>query len=419
MTPIGIVGAGIAGLHLALYLQKHGVPVTLHADRTPDEIRASRLPNTQSLLGASRARDAELGTNHWDGLGLDTTTVRFEIAGEPPLAFSGTFDRPGLFIDMRVYLPRAMEDFAARGGTIVFGAQSADDVARLAEGHALLVVATGRGGLSAMFPRDPERSPYEVAQRRVIAGLYHGVRPASPGTIEYNILPGLGEMFEAQIVTAHGSAGAVVFEAIPGGPLEPVTQLRYDDGPAAFNAAMLEAVRRYTPSTYARIDPAAFALTSPLDVFTGAVVPMVRHGLVALPGGRFAIAIGDTHTAIDPISGQGGNAASRSAWLLGEMVTAHFQTGGRFDEAFCARAEQRLWEAVRAATEWTNALLAPPPPHVIGLFVAAAQNRAIADAFATNFDYTDRQWAVLSSPEATASFIASSGVVAGPHPDAE
>ena len=30
---IGIVGAGIAGLHLGLYLQKHGVDATIITDR--------------------------------------------------------------------------------------------------------------------------------------------------------------------------------------------------------------------------------------------------------------------------------------------------------------------------------------------------------------------------------------------------
>ena len=38
---IGIVGAGIAGLHLALYLQKHGVDATLITDRAPDDYRGS------------------------------------------------------------------------------------------------------------------------------------------------------------------------------------------------------------------------------------------------------------------------------------------------------------------------------------------------------------------------------------------
>lgn len=43
---VGIVGAGIAGLHLALYLQKHGVDATVITDRPPEEYRDMRLLNT-------------------------------------------------------------------------------------------------------------------------------------------------------------------------------------------------------------------------------------------------------------------------------------------------------------------------------------------------------------------------------------
>jgi 2-polyprenyl-6-methoxyphenol hydroxylase-like FAD-dependent oxidoreductase len=38
---IGIVGAGVAGLHLALYLQKHGVDATIITDREPREYRGT------------------------------------------------------------------------------------------------------------------------------------------------------------------------------------------------------------------------------------------------------------------------------------------------------------------------------------------------------------------------------------------
>jgi 2-polyprenyl-6-methoxyphenol hydroxylase-like FAD-dependent oxidoreductase len=147
----------------------------------------------------------------------------------------------------------------------------------------------------------------------------------------------------------------------------------------------------------------------PLDTLSGAIVPTVRRGVAPLPGGRFAMALGDTHVTHDPIVGQGANAASRAAWLLGELLSAHARAGGRFDEAFCTRAEQRLWESTAAAAAWTNAFLQPPPPHAIGLLVAAAQNQAIADAFVTNFNDPDRMWAVVSSPDATAAFIASGG----------
>ncbi|WP_438024640.1 hypothetical protein [Sorangium sp. So ce233] len=77
------------------------------------------------------------------------------------------------------------------------------------------------------------------------------------------------------------------------------------------------------------------------------------------------------------------------------------------DEAFCADLDDRLWEALRPATEWTNAFLLPPPGHAVALLAAASHSQPLADAFATNFSYPDRQWAILSSPEATARFIAS------------
>ena len=46
MTDIAIIGAGISGLTLALTLQRRGVDCTVHADRTSDEMRRGRLPNT-------------------------------------------------------------------------------------------------------------------------------------------------------------------------------------------------------------------------------------------------------------------------------------------------------------------------------------------------------------------------------------
>jgi 2-polyprenyl-6-methoxyphenol hydroxylase-like FAD-dependent oxidoreductase len=45
MKHIGIIGSGIAGLHLGLFLQKHGVDSTIYSDRSPDQIRAGRLSN--------------------------------------------------------------------------------------------------------------------------------------------------------------------------------------------------------------------------------------------------------------------------------------------------------------------------------------------------------------------------------------
>ena len=57
MSGTGIVGAGTAGLHLALLLQKRGVEATLYAERTADEVRSGRLPNTVVHNHRTRARE--------------------------------------------------------------------------------------------------------------------------------------------------------------------------------------------------------------------------------------------------------------------------------------------------------------------------------------------------------------------------
>jgi len=55
---------------------------------------------------------------------------------------------------------------------------------------------------------------------------------------------------------------------------------------------------------------------------------------------------------------------------------------------------ERYGESARHVTEWTNALLLPPPPHVLQILGVAGQNPAVARRFANGFtDPTDfRNW---------------------------
>ena len=53
-------------MHLALYLQKHGVDATIITDRTADDYRDIRLLNTVAHHEVTIARENDLGVNHWD-----------------------------------------------------------------------------------------------------------------------------------------------------------------------------------------------------------------------------------------------------------------------------------------------------------------------------------------------------------------
>jgi 2-polyprenyl-6-methoxyphenol hydroxylase-like FAD-dependent oxidoreductase len=400
VTDIGVVGAGIAGLQFGLLLQQRGITATIYADRTAAQMRAARLPALVARFGPTRERERALGVNHWDSPDFGIFAAHVYIGGPQPLAFCGDFAQPGIAVDMRVYCATLLEDFAARGGRIVIGSVDTDDVRRLAAAHDLVVVASGRASLTGLFPRLPEHSPYSEPQRFLCAGLFRGITYADPLGVSFAISPGAGEIFDVPILSFAGRQSGLFVEAIPGGPLEAAARASCTDDPARFERTLLGVIREHAPQLFARIDPDAFALTRPLDLLQGAITPTVRRGYARFDGG-YAMALGDVHVVNDPLLGQGANAASRAAWALGEAIIG----GGPYDEAFCQRAERHLWEGARAATAWTNAMLQPPPPHAIGLFVAAAQEKAVADALVDNFAVPERAWDAFSSPDGAAAFL--------------
>lgn len=392
---IGIVGAGIGGLHLGLYLRQHGVAATLYTDRSADAVRTGRLLNTASLGGGTRERDRALGVAHWDTPDAEVSCIDFDLE-QPALRFRGQFARPNLLVDMRHYLPRLLEAFEARGGRVAIEEVDPTRLSQLARDHACLVVATGRSGLSELFPRIPEHSPFREPQRRILAVLCTGLRPSAPAALTIQVVPGRGELLDFPFLREDGRVGCINVQAIPGGPFEPMARMRHADDPAGFRAALLAVMRAHAPLTRPRIDPGAFDVLGPSHVLQGGITPTVRRGHAALGDGRFAIALGDAHITHDPIGAQGANAASRAAWILGERIVAQLAAGRSFDAEFCAQTEQTLWQAMRAATEWSNVLLGPPPQRLVDLLVAASRDPAIANAYADNFtDHPERQLEAL------------------------
>lgn len=125
---IGIVGAGVGGLHLALYLQKHGIQPTILTDRTPEQYANVRLLNTVAHHAVTVARENELGVNHWDNPDWIYHHHDHFFGFPEPLKFRGRFSRPSRAVDYRLYLPQLMEDFLGRGGQIEYGNIQDDDV---------------------------------------------------------------------------------------------------------------------------------------------------------------------------------------------------------------------------------------------------------------------------------------------------
>ena len=401
MTNIGIVGAGVAGLHLGLYLRQQGIETTIYAEKTPGQEFSSRIPALVARVGHTRERERKLGINHWDGGNSEFSHLHVYVAGEQPMGFSGTVEQPFIAVDMRIYLGRLLEDFAARGGHVVAGAVQASDLEQLSANHDLLVVASGRAGLTDVFPRLAEYSPFDRPQRWICMGLFRGIADA-PSVCSVTFVPGEGEIFEFPIYSFEPNLRGLGFEAVPGSNFEAVGQLRYEDDPAAFNAGLLGLLREHAPQIYERVDPATFGLARPLDLLQGGVTPTVRHGYVRLNSGKYALALGDVQATNDPITGQGANKASYTAWMLGEAISG----SDTFDEAFCEQIEQRIWAYTAPIVNWSNAMLQPPQPHMIELLVAAAQNQDVANAFVNFFERPQQAWDVMKSQEQTTKFLA-------------
>jgi hypothetical protein len=153
MKNIGIVGSGMAGLQLGLFLQKHGVDATIYSDRSPDEIRASRLSNFVVRFAHTRERERALGVNHWDFADFGVTGVQMHIGIQPPIVWTGSLQWPASSVDMRIYQSTLLEDFARRGGRVVIGAIYPADVSRLSDEHDVMIVASGGRTLAEIFTR--------------------------------------------------------------------------------------------------------------------------------------------------------------------------------------------------------------------------------------------------------------------------
>jgi hypothetical protein len=408
MAHVGIVGSGIAGLHLGLSLQASGIPATIYAEWTPEQQLARRLPNMVARNACTRARERRLGVNHWDLASHDMARLSVGVGNPAAIAFSGRM-APAQAVDMRIYGARLLEDFSRRGGRVDIRTVRVEDLDSLAARHDLLVVASGRASLSNIFPRVAEHSPYTSPQRLIMGALFRGIRYSEPRSLEVVVSPMNGEILTVPIQSFEPDLTGIGILVTPGGRFEPLRHLRYRDDPAGFRSIVLGLLREFAPLVHDRVDPAVFDISRPLDLCYAAITPTVRRGFLTLPSGRHVVALGDAHVVIDPITGQGANNASHAAGVLCEAI----RTATVFDRAFCERVERDICSYVVPVSDASNARLQPPTAHFRQLLAAASRNQGVADAYADGYNRPDRFWAIASSAERTATLLASLDVPAG------
>ncbi|MFF7727310.1 styrene monooxygenase/indole monooxygenase family protein [Streptomyces sp. NPDC008001] len=392
MRRILIAGAGQSGLQLALGLQSHGYDVTLISNRTSEEIRSGRVTSTQCMFPTALSHEHQLGLGFWAAAAPRIEGVGVSVAEPGPAGgphrravdWLGRLGGCAQSVDQRLKMSGWLDTFADRGGRLVVHAAAVSDLDALAGHYDLVLVATGKGELAELFPRDPARSPHTAPQRALAVAYVHGLapRPEHPDTeaVRCTFVPGAGELFVLPVLTVSGRADVLFWEAVPDGPLD---AFQDQPGPAEHLARTLELMEHYVPWEYARAT--RVELTDAQATLAGRYTPAVRDPVGRLPSGGLALGVADAVVADDPVTGQGANSAAKCAAAYLAAIVRHGERP--FDEAWMRAAFARHWASARHATAWTNAMLAPRQPgHVRELLEAAGRHQPLADRIAAGFD---------------------------------
>lgn len=384
MREIVIVGAGQSGLQLALGLQARGYGVTVLTNRTGEDIARGRVMSSQCMFATALGHERDLGLDFWAAECPDVEGISFTVpapggAGKA-IDWAARLDRPAQAVDQRLKIPRWLAEFERRGGRVELVEAGIADLEHHAARADLVVVAAGKGEIATMFARNEAASTFAHPMRALALTYVTGMTPR-PGhsAVCFNLCPGVGEYFVFPALTTGGPCEIMVFEGIPGGPMDCWNDVTT---PGEHLARSTDILRQFFPWEAARC--ARVELTDGNGILAGRFAPTVRHPVAMLPSGRPVLGMADVVVLNDPITGQGSNNAAKCAATYLDAILAH---GDRpFDAAFMQATFDRYWAYARHVARWTNALLLPPPPHVLMLLGTANAVQPIADRFVAGFD---------------------------------
>ena len=382
---ITILGGGQAGLQLACgLLQKH-YEVKVVQNRTAEDIRTGKVMSSQCMFDAALQNEREIGLDFWGEECPTVDSINFVVpapdgSGNKAIDWNGKLDRPAMSVDQRVKIPVWMREFERRGGTLEIREATIDDAERYAAESDLTVVAAGKGDIARMFERDPEKSPYDKPQRSLALTYVHGMTPRPiHSAVCFNLIPTVGEYFVFPALTNTGPCEIMVFEGIPGGPMDCWKDVTSPAEHLARSKWILDTFLPWEAERCRNVE-----LTDANGILAGAFPPTVRKPVGRLPSGKIVLGLADAVCLNDPITGQGSNNASKAAKVYMDAIIAH---GNRpFDAAFMQATFDRYWQYAQFVVGWTNALLQPPPPHVLNIMGSAQAFPALAKRIANGFD---------------------------------
>jgi len=401
MRKIGIVGAGQAGLQLGLGLLAKGYQVVISSNLTGQQIRNGRVTSSQCMFDRARQNERDLGINFWDDA-PKVEGIQFAVCapdGTSPIEWSSRLDKPAQSIDQRIKMPVWMKEFTDAGGDLRIEDVGIPELEALQQECDLVIVASGKGEIGKLFQRDDSRSPFDKPMRALALTYVHGMTPrAEHSAVNFNLIPGVGEYFVFPALTLSGPCEIMVFEGVPGGPMDTWAEAKT---PQEHLAKSLDILKTFVPKEYARSKDCV--LTDDLGVLAGRFPPTVRKPILTLPSGALALGMGDSVCLNDPITGQGSNNASHCAATYLAAILAH---GDRpFDADFMQATFGTYWDYAQFVVGWTNNMLLPPPEHMLKLLGTAQGSPRVAHWFVNGFNDPRTYFPTITDPALTDAFL--------------
>ena len=401
MRKVAIIGGGQAGMPVAFGLLEKGYEVSLYTNRTPDQIRQGRVMSSQCMFANALDVERRLGINYWEDSCPPVEGIGFALPNpEQPdtkvVDWSGRLDRIAQATDQRIKMPIWIEEFEQRGGKVVFEDVGVEELERISNEYELTILAAGKGDVVRLFERDDSRSPFDKPQRALALTYVHGLAPTpNYSRVSFNFIPGVGEYFVFPSLTLSGPCDIMVFEGVPGGPLD---RFRDAQSPQEHFERSLSFLQEFLPWEADRTRHCE--LTDDQGYLAGSFPPTVRKPVLTLPSGNIVLGMGDAVVVNDPITGQGSNNAAKCAQVYLDRILEHGEA--QFDRQWMEATFEKYWEYAGDVVRWTNSMLLPPTPQAFELLTAAHQYPALAHFMANAFDNPPvlfPAWAELSEAQ--------------------
>ena len=405
MRKITIVGGGQSGFQLAIGLLQKGYQVRVVQNRDAQDMATGKVLSSQCMFGdaieAERALSIDFWTDHCPPVeGISFSVPHPEVPGAKAVDWASRLDRKAYSVDQRVKIPRWMAEFEKLGGRLVLKEAGIADMELYAREDDLVIVASGKGDVGKMFERDATKSPYDRPQRALALTYVTGMTPRPEySAVNFNLIPGVGEYFVFPALTTTGPCDIMVFEGVPGGPMDCWADVK---SPEQHLETSLGILNTFLPWEAERCRN--LSLTDDNGILAGRFPPTVRKPIGTLPSGARVLGLGDAVCLNDPITGQGSNNAAKAARVYLKRILDH---GDRpFDAVWMQGTFDAYWDYAQWVVTWTNMMLAPPPPFILEIMGTAGIEPRLAHRIANGFDDPRDFFPWFADPQAASAYLA-------------